>query len=71
LVLACANRARLGLTRREYSSGKHRILGRISKRGYAYVRMLLVHGARALANKLARTDWAIWHNNTACVAASP
>ena len=37
-----------GLTPREYSSGNHRYLGRISKRGNRYVRMLLTHGARSL-----------------------
>ena len=36
----------LGLTPREHSSGLHRRLGRISKRGDSYIRMLLVHGAR-------------------------
>jgi transposase len=36
----------LGLTPREYSSGLRHRLGRISKRGDAYVRMLLIHGAR-------------------------
>jgi transposase len=38
----------LGITPREYSSGEHRYLGRISKRGDRYVRMLLVHGARSV-----------------------
>lgn len=37
-----------GLTPREYSSGGHRYLGRISKRGNAYVRTLLTHGARSV-----------------------
>ncbi len=37
----------LGLTPRERSSGSKRRLGRISKRGDVYLRMLLVHGARA------------------------
>jgi transposase len=37
-----------GLTPREYSSGEHRYLGRISKRGNRYVRMLLTHGARSV-----------------------
>lgn len=38
----------LGLTPRERSSGLHRRLGRISKRGDTYIRMLLVHGARSV-----------------------
>jgi len=38
----------LGLTPREYSSGLRRRLGRISKRGDSYIRMLLVHGARSV-----------------------
>lgn len=38
----------LGLTPREYSSGTIRRLGSISKRGDSYLRMLLVHGARAV-----------------------
>lgn len=38
----------LGLTPREYSSGNIRRLGSISKRGDGYLRMLLVHGARAV-----------------------
>ncbi len=37
----------LGLTPRERSSGSIRRLGRISKRGDTYLRMLLIHGARA------------------------
>lgn len=37
----------LGLTPRERSSGQSRHLGRISKRGDVYVRMLLIHGARS------------------------
>ena len=37
----------LGLTPRESSSGFRRRMGRISKRGNTYVRMLLIHGARA------------------------
>jgi transposase len=37
----------LGLTPREFSSGNKRVLGRISKRGDKYLRMLLIHGARA------------------------
>jgi transposase len=37
----------LGLTPREHSSGTQRRLGRISKRGDSYLRLLLIHGARA------------------------
>lgn len=38
----------LGLTPREFSSGSTRSLGRISKRGDRYLRMLLTHGARSV-----------------------
>jgi transposase len=38
----------LGLTPRESSSGNTRRLGRISKQGDPYLRMLLVHGARTV-----------------------
>ena len=38
----------LGLTPREHSSGGRRRLGRISKQGDVYLRMLLIHGARAV-----------------------
>ncbi|MFN7941120.1 MAG: IS110 family transposase [Thermoanaerobaculia bacterium] len=38
----------LGLTPRERSSGSIRRLGAISKRGDTYLRMLLIHGARAV-----------------------
>jgi transposase len=38
----------LGLTPRERSSGSRRRLGAISKRGDTYLRMLLIHGARAV-----------------------
>jgi transposase len=38
----------LGLTPKEYSSGTVRHLGGISKRGDVYLRMLLVHGGRAV-----------------------
>ncbi len=38
----------VGLTPREHSSGLRRQLGHISKRGDAYIRMLLTHGARAV-----------------------
>lgn len=37
-----------GLTPREYSSGCSRYLGRISKKGDRYLRMLLTHGARSV-----------------------
>ena len=37
-----------GLTPREFSSGGSRVLGRISKKGDRYLRMLLTHGARAV-----------------------
>jgi transposase len=90
----------LGLTPREYSSGAHRWLGGISKRGDRYLRMLFTHGARAVlrsarrrathatpplalhrwavtvearrgynkatcavANKLSRIVWAVWHRD--------
>jgi len=38
----------LGLTPNEFSSGLKRRLGRISKRGDCYLRMLLSHGARSV-----------------------
>ncbi len=38
----------LGLTPREHSSGSKRRLGRVTKHGDVYLRMLLVHGARAV-----------------------
>jgi transposase len=38
----------LGLTPREFSSGLRHRLGRISKRGDSYLRLLLVHGARSV-----------------------
>ena len=38
----------LGLTPREYSTGLRKRLGRISKRGDSYLRMLLIHGARSV-----------------------
>ncbi len=40
----------LGLTPRQYSSGGKNKLGGISKRGDKYMRMLLIHGARAALN---------------------
>lgn len=46
----------MGLTPLEFSSGNTRRLGRISRRGDCYIRMLLIHGARAvlLSGRLAR-----------------
>lgn len=38
----------IGLVPREHSSGHHRRLGRITKRGDAYLRTLLIHGGRAV-----------------------
>jgi transposase len=38
----------LGLVPKERSSGETRRLGRITKRGDSYLRMLLIHGARAV-----------------------
>src|SRR4029453_13426164 len=46
----------LGLTPREYSSGLKRRLGTISKRGDTYLRMLLIHGARAVLWATHRTE---------------
>ena len=70
----------LGLTPREYSSGLRQHLGRISKRGDPYLRMLLIQGARAVLSR-ARTaaapdrlrTWALAlekraHHNKAAVA---
>lgn len=48
----------LGLTPREFSSGKRRILGAISKQGDPYLRMLLVHGARAALSAARRAQLA-------------
>lgn len=39
-----------GLTPKEHSSGGSRHLGRITKRGDRYLRMLLTHGARSVLN---------------------
>ena len=70
--------ASLGLTPRQYSSGgKERLLG-ISKRGDAYMRSLLIHGARStIAHAKNKNDrLSIWitgiatrrHPNVAAVA---
>lgn len=60
----------LGITPREWSSGSRRTLGRISKRGDVYLRMLLIHGARAVlvsAKKMQHPDrlraWALHVEN--------
>lgn len=42
-----------GLTPKEYSSGSSRRLGRISKKGDRYLRMLLTHGARSVLRSAA------------------
>ena len=73
----------LGLTPREYSSGLRQRLGRISKRGDSYLRMLLIHGARSVlchAKKAQQHDrlrtWALQlqtrsrHNKAAVALAS-
>jgi transposase len=54
----------LGLVPRQHSSGGKTRLGHISRRGDAYLRMLLVQGARSVLNTAARhTDrmsrWAL------------
>ena len=46
----------LGLTAREHSSGEQRRLGRISKRGDTYLRMLLIHGARSALQAAHRAE---------------
>jgi transposase len=46
----------LGLTPREDSTGLRRRLGAISKRGDCYLRMLLIHGARAVLCHAKKTD---------------
>ena len=43
----------IGLVPREHSSGHQRRLGRITKRGDAYLRTLLVHGGRAVLRSAA------------------
>ena len=54
----------LGLTPRENSSGLTRRLGRISKKGDTYIRMLLIHGARSVLVTAPRqekpTALAVW-----------
>ena len=46
----------LGFTPRESSSGARRRLGRISKQGDSYLRMLFIHGARAALNGARRLE---------------
>jgi transposase len=57
----------IGLTPREHSSGSIRRLGAISRRGDAYLRMLLIHGARSVlvhASSSQPTDrLRVWANN--------
>jgi len=48
--------AYLGLTPREHSSGVSRRIGRITKRGNRYLRMLLIHGARSALRAASLTD---------------
>jgi transposase len=73
----------LGLTPRESSSGNVRRLGRITKRGDPYLRMLLIHGARSVlhhAKRSAKPDrlrsWALereqarGHNKAAVAVAN-
>lgn len=48
--------AYLGLTPREHSTGQTRRLGRITKRGNSYLRMMLIHGARSALRAGSTTD---------------
>ena len=36
---------------RQYASGAHSYMGKISKRGHRYLRKQLIHGARAVLNR--------------------
>jgi transposase len=73
----------LGLVPREFSSGLHRHLGSITKRGDPYLRTLLIHGARSVlvaAARIKRPDrlqaWALsvlhrrGHNRAAVAVAN-
>lgn len=51
----------LGLTPREHSTGQARRLGRISKRGDVYLRMLLIQGGRAVLQGAARSKARLDH----------
>jgi transposase len=42
----------LGLAPRQHSTGGNERIGRISKRGDSYVRRLLIHGARAVVQRV-------------------
>jgi transposase len=46
----------LGLTPREKSSGEKQRLGRISKKGDTYLRMMLIHGARSILGHMRRRN---------------
>jgi transposase len=71
-----------GLTPKEHSSGATRHLGRISKRGDRYLRMLITHGARsvlraaAVAKRCGKRSWALAlqsrsnHNKATCALAN-
>jgi transposase len=70
----------LGLVPKEFSSGERQRMGRITKRGDMYLRMLLIHGARSVLVSASRRrkpdplrDWALRlsqrrGHNTATVA---
>jgi transposase len=48
--------ATLGLTPKQHSSGNQQRLLGISKRGDAYMRTLLIHGARAVVSQAKHRD---------------
>jgi transposase len=48
--------AYLGLTPKEHSSGRVRRLGRITKHGNSYLRMLMIHGARSVLRTAGEHD---------------
>ena len=68
----------LGLVPRQHSTGGHNTLLGISKRGDAYLRQLIIHGARSVINKVEgkedrTSQWAVTlksrrHYNVAVVA---
>lgn len=55
----------MGLTPRQYASGKKSVTGKITKRGNSYLRKQLVHGARSLLfrTKDKNDKLSIWINN--------